>query len=255
MSLVLYEADEKVALITLNRPEARNAMSPELSAALGDAFDRFEADDDLWIAILAGNGRVFCAGADLKALSEGRAAGIITAEEGFGRFARRPRDKPVIAAVDRPAVAGGFELVLGCDLVVASTEAAFGLPEAKRSLVASEGGVTRLPRRIPTNVAMELALTGDSIDVHRAYALGLVNVICQPGQAVAEAKALAERIVANAPLAIRAIRHSVLDGLETTEAEGFAIAARYGREISQTEDFLEGPRAFVEKRPPNWQGQ
>ena len=255
MELVLYEAEGRLAVITLNRPEARNAMSPELSAALGEAFDRFEADDDLWVAILAGNGRVFCAGADLKALSEGRAAGIITAEEGFGRFARRQRDKPVIAAVDRPAVAGGFELVLGCDLVVASTEAAFGLPEVKRSLVASEGGVTRLPRRIPTNIAMELALTGDTIDVHRAHGLGLVNVICEPGQALAEAKKLAERIVANAPLAVRAIRHSVLDGLETTEAEGFSIAARYGREISQTEDFLEGPRAFVEKRPPVWKGR
>ena len=255
MSLVLYEAEGRIAVITLNRPEARNAMSPELSAALGEAFDQFEADDDLWVAILAGNGRVFCAGADLKALSEGRAAGIITAEEGFGRFARRQRDKPVIAAVDRPAVAGGFELVLGCDLVVASTEAAFGLPEVKRSLVASEGGVTRLPRRIPTNIAMELALTGDTIDVHRAHALGLVNVICEPGQALDEAKSLAERIVANAPLAVRAIRHSVLDGLETTEAEGFAIAAGYGREISQTEDFLEGPRAFVEKRPPVWKGR
>ncbi|MXZ77158.1 MAG: crotonase/enoyl-CoA hydratase family protein [Acidimicrobiia bacterium] len=255
MSLVLYEAEGRIAVITMNRPESRNAMSPELSAALGEAFDRFDADDDLWVAILAGNGRVFCAGADLKALSEGRAAGIITAEEGFGRFARRQRDKPVIAAVDRPAVAGGFELVLGCDLVVASTEAAFGLPEVKRSLVASEGGVTRLPRRIPPNIAMELALTGDTIDVHRAHALGLVNVICEPGQALAEAKMLAERIVANAPLAVRAIRHSVLDGLETTEAEGFAIAARYGREISQTEDFLEGPRAFVEKRPPVWKGR
>ncbi|MCY3577337.1 MAG: crotonase/enoyl-CoA hydratase family protein [bacterium] len=255
MGLVLYETEGRVAVITLNRPEARNAMSPELSAALGEAFDRFDADDEVWVAILAGNGRVFCAGADLKALSEGRAAGIITAEEGFGRFARRQRDKPVIAAVDRPAVAGGFELVLGCDLVVASTEAAFGLPEVKRSLVASEGGVTRLPRRIPTNIAMELALTGDTIDVHRAHDLGLVNVICEPGQALAEAKKLAERIVANAPLAVRAIRHSVLDGLETTEAEGFAIAASYGREISQTEDFLEGPRAFVEKRPPVWKGR
>ena len=255
MSLVLYESEGRIAVITLNRPEARNAMSPELSAALGEAFDQFEADDDLWVAILAGNGRVFCAGADLKALSEGRTAGIITAEEGFGRFARRHRDKPVIAAVDRPAVAGGFELVLGCDLVVASTEAAFGLPEVKRSLVASEGGVTRLPRRIPSNIAMELALTGDTIDVHRAHTLGLVNVVCEPGQALAEAKKLAERIVANAPLAVRAIRHSVLDGLETTEAEGFAIAAGYSREISQTEDFLEGPRAFVEKRPPVWKGR
>ena len=255
MGIVLYEAEDRIAVITLNRPEARNAMSPELSAALGEAFDQFEADDDLWVAILAGNGRVFCAGADLKALSQGRTAGIITATEGFGRFARRHRDKPVIAAVDRPALAGGFELVLGCDLVVASTEAAFGLPEVKRSLVASEGGVTRLPRRIPTNIAMELALTGDTIDVRRAHGLGLVNVICQPGQALAEAKKLAERIVANPPLAVRAIRHSVLDGLETTEVEGFAIAAGYGREISQTQDFLEGPRAFVEKRSPVWQGR
>ena len=255
MSLVTYEAEGRVAVITLNRPEARNAMSPELSAALGEAFDQFEADDESWVAILAGNGRIFCAGADLKALSEGRAAGIITPEEGFGRFARRQRLKPVIAAVDRPALAGGFELVLGCDMVVASTEAVFGLPEVKRSLVASEGGVTRLPRRIPTNVAMELALTGDTIDVHRAHALGLVNVVCEPGQALAEAKALAGRIVVNAPLAVRAARRAILDGLETTEAEGFGVAARLGAEIAKTEDFKEGPRAFVEKRPPVWQGR
>ncbi|WP_420435610.1 crotonase/enoyl-CoA hydratase family protein [Candidatus Poriferisocius sp.] len=255
MSLVIYEAEGKVAVITLNRPEARNAMSPELASALGEAFDQFEADDGLWVAILAGNGRIFCAGADLKAISEGRAAGLITKEEGFGRFARRQRAKPVIAAVDRPALAGGFELVLGCDLVVASTEAVFGLPEVKRSLVASEGGVTRLPRRIPTNIAMELALTGDTIDVHRAHALGLVNVVCEPGQALAEAKALAERIVVNAPLAVRAARRAILDGLETTEAEGFGVAARLGAEIAKTEDFKEGPRAFVEKRPPVWQGR
>ena len=255
MSLVIYEAEGRVAVITLNRPEARNAMSPELSAALGEAFDRFEADDDLWVAILAGNGRIFCAGADLKAISERRAAGIMHPEKGFGHFARRQRSKPVVAAVDRPALAGGFELVLACDLVVASTDAVFGLPEVKRSLVASEGGVTRLPRRIPTNVAMELALTGDSIDVHRAHALGLVNVVCEPGQAVAEAKTLAERIVVNAPLAVRAARRAILDGLETTEAEGFAIAVREGGTISNTEDFKEGPRAFVEKRPPNWQGR
>ena len=255
MSLVIYEAEGKVAVITLNRPEARNAMSPELASALGEAFDQFEADDGLWVAILAGNGRIFCAGADLKAISEGRAAGLITKEEGFGRFARRQRAKPVIAAVDRPALAGGFELVLGCDLVVASTEAVFGLPEVKRSLVASEGGVTRLPRRIPTNIAMELALTGDTIDVHRAHALGLVNVVCDPGQALAEAKALAERIVVNAPLAVRAARRAILDGLETTEAEGFGVAARLGAEIAKTEDFKEGPRAFVEKRPPVWQGR
>ena len=253
--MVIYEAEGRVAVITLNRPEARNAMSPELASALGEAFDRFEADDGLWVAILAGNGRIFCAGADLKAISEGRAAGLTTKEEGFGRFARRQRAKPVIAAVDRPALAGGFELVLGCDMVVASTEAVFGLPEVKRSLVASEGGVTRLPRRIPTNVAMELALTGDTIDVHRAHSLGLVNVVCEPGQALAEAKALAERIVVNAPLAVRAARRAILDGLETTEAEGFGVAARLGAEIAKTEDFKEGPRAFVEKRPPVWQGR
>ena len=255
MSLAIYEAEGRVAVITMNRPESRNAMSPELSAALGEAFDQFEADDDVWVAILAGNGRVFCAGADLKALSEGRTVGIMHPEHGFGHFSRRRRTKPVIAAVDRPAVAGGFEMVLACDLVVASTDSVFGLPEVKRSLIASEGGVSRLPRRIPATVAMEMALTGDTIDVHRAYSLGLVNVVCEPGQALAEAQALAERIIANPPLAVRGARQALLDGLETTEEEALKIATQAGRALFGTEDFKEGPRAFVEKRPPVWKGR
>jgi len=255
MSLAIYETEGRVATITMNRPESRNAMSPELSAALGEAFDQFDADDEVWVAILAGNGRVFCAGADLKAVSEGRTAGIMHPEHGFGHFSRRRRSKPVIAAVDRPAVAGGFEMVLACDLVVASTEAVFGLPEVKRSLIASEGGVSRLPRRIPVNVAMEMALIGDTIDVHRASSLGLVNVVCEPGQALAEAQALAERIIANPPLAVRGARQALLDGLETTEAEAFEIATQAGRALFGTEDFKEGPRAFVEKRPPVWKGR
>ena len=255
MSLAIYETDGRVAVITMNRPESRNAMSPELSAALGEAFDRFDADDDIWVAILAGRGRVFCAGADLKALSEGRTAGIMHPQHGFGHFSRRQRTKPVIAAVDRPAVAGGFEMVLACDLVVASTDAVFGLPEVKRSLIASEGGVSRLPRRIPVNVAMEMALVGDTIDVHRAYSLGLVNVVCEPGHALAEAHGLAERIIANPPLAVRGARQAILDGLETTEAEAFKIATQAGRALFGTDDFKEGPLAFVEKRPPVWQGR
>jgi enoyl-CoA hydratase len=252
--IVEYKKNGRVAVITLNRPEARNAVSGELAQALEGAIDKLEADDDVWVGILAGNGPVFCAGADLKAVASGK-ANLGTSRGGFGGFVTLERTKPVIAAVEGPAVAGGCELVLACDLVVASSDAAFGLPEVKRSLVAMAGGTTRLPKRVPQNIAMELALTGDTMNAERAYQHGLVNILCEPGDAINEAMNLAERINANAPLAVRATRQAISQGAMVSDDEGIRIAVELFKPVAASEDAKEGPLAFVEKRLPEWKAR
>ena len=251
---VNFEIRDRIAIITLNRPEARNAVSQQLAEDLEAAIDRLEADDALWIGILCGNGPAFCAGADLKAIASGEAR-LTTERGGFAGLVRRVRTKPLIAAVEGPAVAGGTEIVLSCDLVVASTTACFGLPEVKRSLVANAGGLFRLPRALPTNVAMEIALTGDDLDAEAAHRHGLVNRLVQPGHALATAVELAEAVNANAPLAVRASRRVVLAARLLEDDEAFEVAANATREVFRTEDFREGPRAFVEKRSPIWTGR
>ena len=252
--IVEYKKSGRVAVITLNRPEARNAVSGELAQALEGAIDKLEADDDVWVGILAGNGPVFCAGADLKAVASGK-ANLGTSRGGFGGFVTLERTTPVIAAVEGPAVAGGCELVLACDLVVASSDAAFGLPEVKRSLVAMAGGTTRLPKRVPQNIAMELALTGDTMNAERAYQHGLVNILCEPGDAINEAMNLAERINANAPLAVRATRQAISQGAMVSDDEGIRIAVELFKPVAASEDAKEGPLAFVEKRLPEWKAR
>ena len=251
---VNFEIRDRIAIITLNRPEARNAVSQQLAEDLEAAIDRLEADDALWIGILCGNGPAFCAGADLKAIASGEAR-LTTKRGGFAGLVRRVRTKPLIAAVEGPAVAGGTEIVLSCDLVVASTTARFGLPEVKRSLVANAGGLFRLPRALPINVAMEMALTGDDLDAEAAHRHGLVNRLVQPGHALATAMELAEAVNANAPLAVRASRRVVLAARLLEDDEAFEVAADATREVFRTEDFREGPRAFVEKRSPIWTGR
>ena len=251
---VNFEIRDRIAIITLNRPEARNAVSQQLAEDLEAAIDRLEADDALWIGILCGNGPAFCAGADLKAIASGEAR-LTTKRGGFAGLVRRVRTKPLIAAVEGPAVAGGTEIVLSCDLVVASTTARFGLPEVKRSLVANAGGLFRLPRALPINVAMEMALTGDDLNAEAAHRHGLVNRLVQPGQALATAVELAEAVNANAPLAVRASRRVVLAARLLEDDEAFEVAADATREVFRTEDFREGPRAFVEKRSPIWTGR
>ena len=249
-----FEIRDRIAIITLNRPEARNAVSQQLAEDLESAIDRLEADEALWIGILCGNGPAFCAGADLKAIASGEAR-LTTKRGGFAGLVRRVRTKPLIAAVEGPAVAGGTEIVLSCDLVVASTTARFGLPEVKRSLVANAGGLFRLPRALPVNVAMEMALTGDDLDAEAAHRHGLVNRLVQPGHALATALELAEAVNANAPLAVRASRRVVLAARLLEDDEAFEVAANATREVFRTEDFREGPRAFVEKRSPIWTGR
>ncbi|MEO1061130.1 MAG: crotonase/enoyl-CoA hydratase family protein [Actinomycetota bacterium] len=253
--MVELEIEGHVAILTIDRPEARNAVNGAVASSMEAHIDRVEEDDELWIAIVAGNGPVFSAGADLKEVAAGNGAALGTKRGGFGGIARRERSKPFIAAVDGPALAGGCEIVLSCDLVVASDAARFGIPEVKRSLIAGAGGLFRLPRALPRNVAMELALTGDPIPAQRAYDLGLVNVLCEAGTALDEAKALAQRIEVNAPVAVRNSRRVVAEGMLASDDEAWRLTNELMAEVMRTDDFQEGPRAFIEKRAPRWTGR
>jgi enoyl-CoA hydratase len=247
--------DGHVAVVTINRPEARNAVNDVVARGIEAAIDRVEEDDDLWVAVLTGVPPVFSAGADLKMINAGRGGELSTRRGGFAGITRRQRTKPVIAAVDGPALAGGSEIVLSCDLVVASTTASFGLPEVKRSLVAAGGGLFRLPRRIPFNVAMECALTGDPITAARAEGFGLVNELVEPGEALAAALRLAARITANAPVAVRESRQIVLQAAESDEDTGWRLSEEGMGKAITSADFAEGLTAFIEKRPPVWTGR
>ena len=242
-------------IIKINRPEARNAVNGAVANGIEDAIDQIEADDSIWVGILTGEPPVFCAGADLKEINSGNAGGLATAKGGFAGFVQRERTKPIIAAVDGPALAGGTEIVLASDLVVASTTATFGIPEVKRSLVAGAGGLFRLGRKIPLNIAMELTLTGDPIDATRAHHFGLVNRLVEPGQALDEAISLAEQICANAPVAVRESRKIVLEATNAPDDIGWKMSMEGMAIAMRSEDFSEGLTAFIEKRPPVWKGR
>ncbi len=246
-----------VALVTINRPEARNAISPEVAQGLEAAIDETDADADVWVVILTGTGpEAFSAGADLKAVSAGRGAELRTARGGFAGFVHARRNKPWIAAVNGPALAGGCELVLACDLVVAAPQARFGLPEVKRGLIASAGGLYRLPRALPSAVAREMILTGEPISAERAHALGMVNVLAPSAEGLLDAaQALAARITVNAPIAVRESLAIARQTFDLSDAE-LARASDEGQARNMaSEDFKEGPRAFIEKRAPRWLGR
>ena len=253
--MVKFEKKGPIAIITIDRPEAKNAVNAEVADAIENAIDELEANDELWVGIIASSGDVFCAGADLKAINSGQAGGLQTQRGGFAGFVQRERTKPVIAAVDGPALAGGCEIVLACDLVVASEISRFGIPEVKRSLVAAAGGLFRLPRAIPRNIAMEAALTGDPISAERAFQFGLVNELVPAGGALDAAIALAERINANAPLAVRATREIVLAAFSEEDETLWKMSGGAMAKLFTTEDFMEGPKAFIEKRAPVWKGK
>jgi enoyl-CoA hydratase len=251
---VLTERDGAILVITLNRPKARNAVNAALAKGLAAAADELDADRSLTVGVLTGAGGTFCSGMDLKAFLKGEVP--VVDDRGFAGITVRGPDKPLIAAVEGYALAGGCEIALACDLIVASTEAQFGIPEVKRSLVAAGGGLFRLPLALPAKVALELALTGDPITAQRAYDLGLVNELCEPGQAVDTAVALAERICVNAPVAVRESRKVVLQALGTDDEKALWDASNAAfAKVAQTEDFSEGPLAFIEKRSPSWKGR
>jgi enoyl-CoA hydratase len=255
MGSIDYSVEGHVATITINRPEVRNAVNAEVANGIEDAIDRLEADDTIWLGILAAMPPVFSAGADLKEIAAGRVADLSTKRGGFAGIVHRERAKPIIAAVDGPALAGGTEITLACDLIVASSAATFGIPEVKRCLLAGGGGLFRLPRKIPFNIAMELALTGDPIDARRAYHFGLVNHLCEPGGALDEARKLAQRIEANAPVAVRESRSVILAAAAADEATAWKLSGEAFRKVLASEDHKEGPLAFTEKRPPVWKGK
>jgi enoyl-CoA hydratase len=253
--MVDYEIRGRIGVLKINRPEKKNAVNGDVARGMEEAIDKLEADPEVWLGVLTGEGNVFCAGADLKAINEGRAGELATERGGFAGITSRARTKPIIAAVDGPALAGGTEIVLSCDLVVASTSASFGIPEAKRSLVAAAGGLFRLPRLLPRNIALEMGLTGDPITAERAHHFGLVNELCEPGQALETAMALAGRVAANAPLAVRETRRLMLELPFADDETGFRESGRSMMELANSEDFWEGPKAFLEKREPEWKGR
>ena len=250
-----FEQRGPFAVVKINRPEARNAVNGAVAQGIEGAIDKIEADDGIWVGILTGEPPVFCAGADLKEINAGNAANLQTKRGGFGGIVQRERTKPIIAAVDGPALAGGTEIVVSCDLVVASTTATFGIPEVKRSLVAAAGGLFRLGRKIPLNVAMELALTGDPITAEIAHHHGLVNRLVEPGEALDAAIALAERICANAPVAVRESRRVVIEATNAPDDVGWKMSLEGMAAAMSSEDFGEGLTAFIDKRPPVWKGR
>jgi len=249
-------AGPHVALVTINRPEARNAVNGAVAQGLDAAVERVERDGEIWAAVLTGAGpHAFCAGADLKEISAGRGAALSTEKGGFAGFVRAPRRKLWIAAANGHALAGGLELLLACDLAVASEGATFGLPEVKRSLVAAAGGVFRLPRALPKAVALRMIATGEPIPAADALRFGLVNEVAPAGEVLAAALTLAAAVCANAPVAVRESLGVARRAADLDEPALWELSRAAGGRVRETEDFKEGPRAFVEKRPPRWTGR
>jgi len=253
MTAVLTEVSDGVAVITINRPEARNAVNGEVARGIATAVEDLDASKDVQVLILTGAGGTFSAGMDLKGFLSGDSPNV--GDRGFGGIVQRPPAKPVIAAVEGYALAGGFELVLACDLVVASEEAKFGLPEVRRSLVAGAGGLLRLPKRIPYHLAMEIALTGEHYPASRLHEAGLVNRLVPAGQAIAAARELAGRIALGGPLAMAATKRVIVESVDWAADEAFRRQGEIIAPVFTSADAREGALAFAEKRPPVWKGE
>ena len=250
---VLTERRGRVFVITINRPEQRNAVNAAVAAGIGSALDELDADEGLSVGVLFGVGKGFCAGMDLKAFVAGERPFV--EGRGFAGITQRSAAKPLIAAVEGFALAGGLEVALACDLIVAARGARLGIPEVKRGLFAAGGGLLRLPRALPRNVAMEMALTGDPIEAERAHELGLVNRLTEPGEALDAALALAATIAANGPLALAASKRILGESLDWPDSEFFERQASIYESVFRSEDAREGATAFAERRDPVWKGR
>ena len=249
---LLTEERDGILIITINRPEAKNAMNKAAAEGIAAAVDRLDSDENLRVGILTGAGGTFCSGMDLKGFLRGESPSI--EGRGFGGITQKGPVKPLIAAVEGYALAGGMELMISCDLIVANSGAKFGIPEAKRGLAAAAGGLMKLPDLIPPKIAMELALTGDFIDTDRAYQLGLINEVTD-GSALDAAMALAEKINQNGPLAVRVSKQIVNDSRGWTLENRWDEQAKLLPQVFMSEDAREGAAAFAEKRKPNWKGK
>jgi len=250
---VLTDVGDGVAVITINRPEARNAVNGDVARGIAAAVEDFDARPDVRVIVLTGAGGTFSAGMDLKGFLSGDSP--IVADRGFGGLVQQPPAKPIIAAVEGYALAGGFELVLACDLIVASEAAKFGLPEVRRGLVAGAGGLLRLPKRIPYHLAMEIALTGEHYPAPRMHQAGLVNLLVPAGQALDSAKELAGRLALGGPLALVAAKRVVAESGDWDSVSAFAKQGEIIGPVMMSADAREGALAFAEKRPPNWRGE
>jgi enoyl-CoA hydratase len=248
--VVTTDERDGVLLVTLNRPDQRNAIDAAVAEEVTAAIERLDDTPELRVGIMTGAGKGFCAGMDLKAFVRGELP--MVEGRGFAGIVERPPRKPLIAAIEGFAVAGGLEVALACDLIVAARGARLGIPEVKRGLVAAAGALLRLPRRIPYHVAMELALTGEPIDAERAAELGLVNRLAAPGEAVAVARELAVQIAANAPLALTASKRILVEAPGWPEGELWARQADIVGPVRASEDAREGARAFAERRTAIW---
>jgi enoyl-CoA hydratase len=250
---VLVTESAGVQIVTINRPHVRNAIDHATAVDIAAAMDELDERDDLVAGVITGTGTAFCAGMDLKAFLAGERPS--TPERGFAGIVEKPPVKPLIAAVNGPAIAGGFEIVLACDLIVAAEDAVFGMPEVKRGLVAAAGGLLRLPRRIPYHLAMEWALTGEYVTAKRAYEVALVNRLVPVDAVLAEATALAASIAANGPLALRATKRIIVESQDWDRESEFIRQGEISEPVRASDDAKEGARAFKEKRPPVWQGR
>ena len=250
---VLVEQQGAVLVVTINRPQVKNAINTAAARLIAEAMDRLDSDDTLFVGVLTGAGGTFSAGMDLKAFLAGEKPHV--PGRGFAGLVERPPSTPLIAAVEGFALAGGFEIALACDLIVAAENASFGLPEVKRGLLAGGGGLLRLPRKAGLPKATEWALTGDRVSAAEAHAAGVVNRLVPPGQALDAALDLARRIAANGPLAVQGTKRILTEGLEWPAAEAFARQWEIYAPVRASEDAKEGARAFTEKREPVWRGR
>jgi len=250
---VTVEVDGGVAVITINRPQARNAVNEAVASGVAAAIDELDLRPDVVALVLTGAGGTFCAGMDLK--------GFLTGENptaggrGFGGITGRPPVTPIIAAVEGYALAGGFEIALACDLIVASEEATFGLPEVTRGLVAAAGGLFRLPRRVPYHLAMEIALTGGHVPAPRLHQAGLISALVPAGEALGAARALATKVAANAPLAVAATKRIIVESADWPSGEAFDRQNAISGPVFTSADAREGAAAFAQKRQPVWRGE